>query len=120
MPDPCSTLPSPLPVLILNEFDNLETLDCLLHASPAANAIFRQHYCEIIESILSNLTLGLRKLLRIVASIRSGPSDVRRRCNSLEDYNTFRATQILHSNAGAERLHKTVITLSAARRYVVP
>ncbi|KAI4202784.1 MAG: hypothetical protein LQ350_002282 [Teloschistes chrysophthalmus] len=115
MPDPFSTLPLPLPLLILNGLEDLGTLHYPLQASPTVNVIFAQHYCEITDSILSNFVPQLRKLLRIVVFIRSRPSSIREQCASFPEYETFRANEILGEKAGTTLLHKSQTTLAAVR-----
>ena len=115
MPDPFSILPLPLPIFILNGLEDLGTLHYLLQASPAANIVFAQHYCEITEAILSNFVPELRQLLRVVVSIRSQPGRVRALCGSVQAFDVFRATHIRGSDAGAAVLRKSTTTLAAVR-----
>ena len=115
MPDPFGTLPLPLPTFIFHGIEDLGTLHCLLQASPAANPIFSEHYCEITESILSNFLPQLQQLLRIIVSIRSQPSSVRAQCSSTEGYNAFRARNVLSKDAGANPLCKSSASLAAVR-----
>ena len=115
MPDPFNTLPLPLPTFIFNGLEDLGTLHCLLQASPAANPIFAEYYCEITESILSNFLPQLQQLLRIIVSIRSQPSTVRAQCSSTEGYNTFRARNFMSKDAGRNRLCKRSASLAAVR-----
>lgn len=107
MPDPFVTLPSPLPLFILKGLEDLSSLYHVLQASPDANAIFTDYYCETIESILSNLTPQLQRLLRIVMSIKPQSSDIRARCISTHDFNNFQEAYILHDDAGSTLVHKT-------------
>ena len=115
MPDPFGILPLPIPIFILNGLEDLGTLHHLLQASPAANSIFAQHYCEVAEAILANFVPELRQLLRVVVSIRSQPVLIRALCNSLEAFDAFRAIHIRGPDAGVTVLSKSTTTLAAVR-----
>lgn len=118
MPDPFSTLPLPLPTIILSGLEDLGTLHCLLQASSAVHAIFAMQYCEITESILSNFLPQLRQLLRVVVYIRSQSSNIRRQSDCIDAYNDFRGAYILAPNAGVSPLAKSTATLGAVRSLV--
>ena len=118
MPDPFSTLPSPLPIFILKGFEDLGSLDYLLQASPAATAIFAEHYAEITESILSNFVPNLQKIMRIVVAIRSQPSAIREQCASKEAFEAFRMETVFALDAGSVKMGDRVITLKAVRSFV--
>ena len=122
MPDPFSTLPSPLPLIVLESIKDLSTLHHLLQASPDASFIFRKYYCAITEAILSTFVPKLQELLRTIVAIRSGlcTSDV---FNSPEALGNFLEPRILKSSsdskpffsASAIPLRNTSASLAAVR-----
>ncbi|KAL9068107.1 MAG: hypothetical protein Q9161_006460 [Pseudevernia consocians] len=122
MPDPFSTLPSPLPLIVLESIEDLSTLHHLLQASPDASFIFRKYYCAITEAIFSNFVPKLQELLRTIVAIRSGlcTSDV---FNSPKALGNFLEPRILKSSfdskpffsASAKPLRNTSASLAAVR-----
>lgn len=115
MPDPFSTLTLPLPLFILNGLEDLGTLHYLLQASRAASAVFAEHYCEIIESILSNFVPLLQRLLRAVVYTRSQPANIRAQCDTVQALDILRCTRYLDAGAGATPLNTATVKLAAAR-----
>ena len=123
MPDPFSTLPLPLPLIILKSIEDLSTLNYLLKASPSANAIFTRYCCAVIESIISNFVPGLQRLSRIIVSIRSQPARIRAECVSIEAFKAFRDSHIRgkyiwNNNVGSDPLQESTASLSAFRSLV--
>ena len=106
MPNPFSTLPLPLPLFIFNRLEDLGTLHYLLQASPAASAIFAEHYCEIVESILSNFVPLLQRLLRAVVYTRSQAAEIRAQCDTVQAFDILCGIRFLDPDAGAAPLKK--------------
>ena len=115
MPDPFSTLPAPLPLMILEAIEELSTLNCLLQSSPAANFIFERYYCEITEAVLSNFVPQLQQLLRTVVLIRSDRLSVKDELDSPYALENFLATRALDNDVGIKPLSNAMVSLSAIR-----
>ena len=115
MPDPFSTLPLPLPLFICNGLEDLGTLHYLLQASRAASALFAEHHCEIIESILSNFVPLLQRLLRAVVYTRSQPAQIRAQCDTVQAFDILCGNRFLDVDAGAAPLTMATMTLAAVR-----
>ncbi|KAL9076638.1 MAG: hypothetical protein Q9161_000970 [Pseudevernia consocians] len=115
MPDPFSTLPAPLPLMIFEAIEDLSTLNYLLHSSPAANVIFESYYCEITEAVLSHFIPQLQQLLRTVVLVRSDHVTVHDELDSPEALDNFLATRVLDNNAGTKPLSNATVSLSAVR-----
>ena len=115
MPDPFSTLPLPLPLFIFNGLEDLGTLHYLLQASRAASALFAEHHCEIIESILSNFVPPLQRLLSSVVYTRFQPAQIRAQCDTVQAFDVLRGNRFLDADAGAAPLTMATTTLAAAR-----
>lgn len=115
MLDPFSTLPLPLPTFILNGLDDLGALHSLLQASPAADAIFAQHYCEVLKSVMGHPTLvpKIRQLLRVILLIRSWRGEqFWQLCASVED---FKKDFLFNNGANPLPISKDNAPLAAAR-----
>ncbi|CAF9917169.1 hypothetical protein IMSHALPRED_003484 [Imshaugia aleurites] len=115
MPDPFSTLPLPLPLMVLTAIEDLSTLNYLLQASPAANVIFEGYYSEITEAVMSNFVPELQQLLRTIVSMRSDRSSIKDTVDTPEALDSFLAARALSSNASAKPLSNTTVSLSAVR-----
>ncbi|KAI4261668.1 MAG: hypothetical protein L6R42_003137 [Xanthoria sp. 1 TBL-2021] len=118
MPDPLALLPLPLPIFILNDLEDLASLQALLVASPSTYHIFNVHYTEILSCILPHYPPHLLQLLRIILSIRSQPAQIRAQCSpSMQAFDAFRAATILDkdNNADTAPLSKSTTTPAAAR-----
>ena len=115
MPDPFSTLPAPLPLIILKAIEDLSTLNYLLQSSPAANVIFERYYSEITEAVLCNFVPQLQQLLRTVVIIRSDRSNISDELDSPEALDKFVATRALNNDAGAQPLSTATVSLLAVR-----
>ena len=115
MPDPFSTLPLPLPLMILESIEDLSTLNYLLQSSSAANVIFERYYCEIAEAVLSNFAPQLQRLLRTIVFIRSNRLSICRELISSEALDSFLGARVLNDNAGSEPLSNAKISLVAVR-----
>ena len=63
MRDLLSTLPAPLPLMIVEGIEDLASLYHVIQAWPTAAVIFERDYCRIIRSILSSYTWDLQQLL---------------------------------------------------------
>ena len=70
MPDFFSTLPAPLPLMIVEEIEALPTLHHLVEASPTVDAILKQDHARITEVILARYPSQLQGLLRLMLKIR--------------------------------------------------
>ncbi|KAI4233156.1 MAG: hypothetical protein L6R40_007157 [Gallowayella cf. fulva] len=121
MPDPFAILPLPLPIDILNGFEDLVSLHALLVASPSAYDIFASHYAEILSFTLTHYPPHLSRLLRVILNLRSQPGKIREQCSaSLHAFDAFRATTLLdeNNNAGSAPPSKSTTTVTAARSLV--
>ena len=118
MPDPFSTLPAPLPLMIFEAIEDLSTLNYLLQFSPAANVIFESYYCEIIEAVLTNFVPHLQQLLRTIVSIRSDRLRIGDELDSPEALDIFLDDRAINKNAGATPLFKATVSLSAVRSLI--
>ena len=101
MPDPFSTLPLPLPLMILDAIEDFATLGYLLQSSSIANVIFEEFYCEIAEAVLSNLAPQLQRLLRTIVYIRSDRLAIGSQLTSSEALDSFLSHRVLNDSAGA-------------------
>ena len=72
MPDPFTTLPAPLPLLIIEKIEHLPTLHHLLQASPTVSFIFSRDYARIIEGIVSKYSAWVQGLISIILKLREG------------------------------------------------
>ena len=70
MPDSFSSLPAPLPLMIVEEIEALPTLHNLLEASPTIDAVLQHDYAKIIEAILDRYPTKLQELLHLILKIR--------------------------------------------------
>ena len=111
-------LPLPLTLDILKCLTDLSSLHQILCTSPAAEFIFAEYYCEVVESIISNFIPGLANVMRTIAAMRSYPDRVRRQCQSVEAFNIFRNSKILARKAGTKPLRKQTTSLAAIRSLV--
>lgn len=118
MPDPFSTLPAPLPLMIFKTMEDLSTLNYMLRASPAANVIFRKHYCEVTEAVLSNFVPELQLQLRTIALIRSDRLSIRNTLDSPEALDNFLLACVQDRKASTKPLSNSMISLSAVRSVV--
>lgn len=77
MPDPFTTLPAPLPLLILTSVEDLSTPNYLLQASPEANALFNEYHVEVFEAVISYSVPYLQRLIRTIVRFQSNYESVR-------------------------------------------
>lgn len=115
MPDPFSTLPLPLPLMILDAIEDFATLGYLLQSSSAANIIFEEFYCEIAEAVLSNLAPQLQRLLRTIVYIRSDRLAIGSQLTSSEALDSFLSDRVLNDSVGAKPLSNATVSLAAVR-----
>ena len=118
MPDPFSSLPSPLPLMILKQLEDFRTVHYLLRASPAAAAIFENYDCEITEVILGDLVPSLQRLPRLIVLIRSKPTSLRAQCDSVEVFEEFRKTVLFNADVGSSPLTPSTAKHAAIRSLV--
>lgn len=65
-----------------------------------------------------NFVPQAQHLLRIVVYIRSQPSSIRARCDSIQYCDIFRAAYVIDTNAGVPPLSKSTATLAAVQSLV--
>lgn len=118
MPDPFSTLPAPLPLMILEGIEDLSTLNYLLNSSPAANFIFERYYCEISEAVLSNFVPQLQQLLRTILLTRSNRLSIREEIDSPQHLEDFLQTYALNNSNVTKPLTNATVSLSAVRSLI--
>ena len=80
--------------MIIKHIDDLSTLHHLLLASPIANAVYGDCYCEIIEAIIVDQEPYLQQLLRTVISLRSERLKMRRNPTVFDDFKYWRTERI--------------------------
>lgn len=119
MPDPFTTLPLPLPVLILSSLNSLPTLHNVLLASPAAAYIFEENYAQITESIISKMPLTLRAFPRYICYIRSNTSSIRAQCPTWEAFDNWLNRDLFDPKKGGDkRIIKATTTLAVVKSLV--
>ena len=118
MPDPFSTLPLPLPLIIFEAIEDFSTLNYLLQSSPAANIIFAKYYGTIAEAVLFNLAPELQRLLRTIVHIRSDRLSIGGKLTSPEALDSFLNTRVLNDAAGDEPLSNATVSLAAVRSLI--
>lgn len=115
MPDPFSTLPAPLPLMISEGIEDLSTLNYLLNSSPAANFIFERYYCEILEAVSSNFVPQLQQLLRTILLTRSNRLSIREELDSPQHLDDFLQTRALNNSTATQPLTNATVSLSVVR-----
>lgn len=119
MPDPFSTLPWPLPLMVMESIEDLSALNYLLQASPDANAVFGKYYCEVTEAIFSTFAPKLQQLLRMIIAVRSESSGTKNELASAEMLDGFLAKQVFEKipkpKPSDEPLANTSTSLSVVR-----
>ncbi|KAL8670987.1 MAG: hypothetical protein Q9168_004501 [Polycauliona sp. 1 TL-2023] len=121
MPDPFALLPLPLPIFILNDFEDLASLHAVLVTSPIAYRIFNTHFIEILSSVLPHYPEHLLDLFRTILAVRSEPGCIRAKCSAspLDSFDIFYATIVDKSPEGTiAELSKTTTTVTATRSFV--
>ena len=118
MPDPFSTLPLPLPLMIFDAIEDFSTLNYLLQSSPAANFIFADYYSEIAEAVLSKLAPQLQRLLRTIVHIRSDRLCIGGELTSPEALDSFLNARVLNDIAGDEPLSNATVSVAAVRSLI--
>ena len=118
MPDPFSTLPMPLPLLILEAIEDLSTLNYVLQSSPVANRVFDRYYCQITEAVLANFVPQLQQLLRTLITIRSNHLSIREELHSREALVRFLHDRVLNQSSGVKPLSNASVSLLAVESLI--
>ncbi len=107
-----------LSLMVFEAIQDLSTLQYLLEASPAAAAIFEQHYCEVTETLLDRLPLQFQRLLRTIVAIQSNRLVIRDFVNSFEDPSQCRVFNIVRTIRATRLLTNTTHSFAAVRSLV--
>ena len=116
MPDPFTTLPAPLPLMIIEEIEDLPTLHHLLQASPTASSIFSRDYARIIEGVVARYSAWVQGPISVVLRLHDGDGEsLLRHTRSEENLDSFLKEHFPCKSLPPQSIAKRPRSLSSAR-----
>ena len=116
MPDPFTTLPAPLPLMIIKEIEDLPTLHHLLQASPTVSSIFSRSYARIIEGIVSRYSIWVQGPISVVLKLHDGDREsLLRHTGSEENLDSFLKEHLPCKSRPPQSMAKRPSSLRSAR-----
>ena len=116
MPDPFATLPAPLPLMIIEEIEDLPTLYYLLQALPTVSIIFSRGYGRIIEGIVSRYSAWVQGPISVVLKLRGDNREsLLHQTRSPEDIDFFLKEHLPSESLPPQSMAKKPRSLRSAR-----
>ena len=116
MPDPFTTLPAPLPLMIIEEIEDLPTLHHLLQASPTVSGIFSRSYARIIEGIVSRYSPWVQGPISVVLKLHDRDREsLLRHTRSEENLDSFPKEHLPCKSLPPQSMAKRPSSLRSAR-----